>query len=122
VDSDFGLAVCALLKLFNLPDADIIDAHYLLNPRADSRRTWAAVLSYYRGAPTHTGYFNFSGKEHDANDILTVMDRLRDVVLRIIFQIVRYDGTYQPPVIRWTIDAKFNWVGLETTATELGYS
>jgi len=122
VDSDFGLAVCALLKLFNLPDADIIDTHYRLNPRADRRRTWAAVLSYYRGAPTHTGYFNFSGKEHDASDILTVMDHLRDVVLRIIFQIVGYDGTYQPPVIRWTIDAKFNWVGLETTATELGYS
>lgn len=122
VDSDFGLAVCALLKLFNLPDADIIDAHYLLNPRTDGRRSWAAVLSYYRGAPTHTGYFNFSGKEHDADDILTVMDHLRDIVLRIIFQIVGYDGAYQPPVIRWTIDSKSNWVRPDTTATELGYS
>jgi hypothetical protein len=122
VDSDFGLAVCALLKLFNLPDADIIDAHYLVNPRADGRPTWAAVLSYYRGAPTHTGYFNFSGKEHDASDILTVMNHLRDIVLRIIFQIVCYDGTYQPPVIRWTIDAKSNWVRAETSAAELGYS
>jgi hypothetical protein len=122
VDSDFGLSVCALLKLFNLPDADIIDAHYLLNPRADGRRTWAAVLSYYRGAPTHTGYFNFSGKEHDAGDILKVMNHLRDVVLRITFQIVGYDGTYQPPVIRWTIDAEFDWVRADTTASKLGYS
>jgi len=122
VDSDFGLAVCALLKLFNLPDGDIIDAHYALNPRPDGRRTWAAVLSYYRGAPTHTGYFNFSGMEHDANDILTIMDHLRDVALRIIFQIVGYDGTYQPPVIRWTIDSQFNWVRPDTTASQLGYS
>jgi hypothetical protein len=122
VDSDFGLAVCALLKRFNLPDADIIDAHYLVNPRADGRPTLAAVLSHYRGAPTHTGYFNFSGKEHDASDILTVMDHLRDVVLRIIFQIVGYVGTYQPPVIRWTIDAKYDWVRADTPATELGYS
>ena len=122
VDSDFGLAVCALLKLFNLPDANIIDAHYLLNPRGDGRPTWAAVLSYYRGAPTHTGYFNFSGKEHDASDILTVMDHLRDVVLRIVFHIVGYEGTYQPPVIKWTIDANFNWVHPDTTATELGYT
>ena len=91
-----------------------------MNPRADGRHTWAAVLSYYRGAPTHTGYFNFSGKEHNAADILTVMDHLRDVVLRIVFQIVGYDGTYQPPVIRWTIDAKFNWVRADTTASELG--
>lgn len=121
VDRDFGLAVCALLKLFNLPDGDIIDAHYALNPRPDGRRTWAAVLSYYRGAPTHTAYFNFSGKEHDGSDILTIMDHLRDIVLRIIFHIVGYDGTYQPSVIKWTIDSQFNWVRPDTTASQLGY-
>jgi hypothetical protein len=43
-------------------------------------------------------------------------------VLRIIFQFVGYVGTYQPPVIRWTIDAKSDWVRADTPATELGYS
>ena len=50
----------------------------------------------------------------NTDPILTVMDHLRDVVLRIISQIVGYDGTYQPPVIRWTIDSKFNWVRPDT--------
>jgi hypothetical protein len=121
-DRHFGIAVTELLKRFNLPDSDIVDAHYLKNPRPDGRTTWASVLSYCRGAPTHEGYFNFSGKEHDASDILTVMHHLRDVLLRIVFQIVGYDGTYQPPVIRWTTDAKSDWVRPETSAAELGYS
>jgi hypothetical protein len=95
--------VTDLLKRFNLPDSDIVDAYYLKNPRSDGRTAWGAVLSYYRGAPTHEGYFNFSGKEHDASDILTVMFHLRDVLLRIVFQIVGYDGSYQPPVIRWRL-------------------
>jgi hypothetical protein len=121
VDQNFGLAVTALLKKFSLPDADIIDAYYQKKPRPDGRPTWAAVLSHYRGAPTHTGYFNFSGKEHDAGDILDVEDHLRDILLRIIFKIVGYDGTYQPPVIRWTTDAETDWVKADTTASNLGY-
>jgi hypothetical protein len=120
-DSDFGLAVCALLKQFNLPDADIIDAYYAANPRSDGRKSWSSVLSYYRGAPTHTGFFNFSGKEHDADDIIIIMEHLRDVLLRIIFQIAGYDGTYQPPLVSWVIDAKHDWVKANTPAAKLGF-
>ena len=111
-----------LLNQFNLPESDVVDAYYLKNLRSDGRTTWGSVLSYYRGAPTHEGYFTFSGKEHDASDILTIMFHLRDVLLRIVFQIVGYDGTYQPPVIRWTIDVKSDWVRPDTPAAELGYS
>ena len=120
-DRDFGLAVADLLKLFKLPDADIVDAYYQTNPRPDGRRTWASVLSYYRGAPTHRGYFNFSGKEHDLYDILTIKDHLHDILLRIIFKIIDYDGTYQPPVIKGTIDSEADWVKPDTPISRLGY-
>src|SRR5436305_5892296 len=61
-ENSFGLAVAELLRHFSLPDADIVDAHYLANLRPDGIPTWSAVLSKYRGAPVHTGFFNISGK------------------------------------------------------------
>jgi len=58
-DRDFGLAVTYLLKRLGLHDADIIDAYYQSNPRADGRTHGSSVLSMYRGIAVHTGDFSF---------------------------------------------------------------
>jgi hypothetical protein len=120
-DQKFGLAVADLLKHFSLPDADIIDAHYQANPRPDGIQTWSGVLSYYRSAPIHTGFFNISGKKHDFDDIYTIMNHLHDVLLRIIFRIIGYDGTYQPPVITMSSIMPTDWVVPGLPARQLGY-
>ena len=100
---------------------DIVDAHYLNNPRSDGIQTWSGVLSKYRGAPIHSGFFNISENKHDANDIVTIETHLHDVLLRIIFKIVRYEGTYQPPVTKEPWDAPTDWVVPSLPARELGY-
>lgn len=120
-DRRFGLAVADLLKHFSLPDADIVDAHYHANPRSDGTQTWSGVLSHYRAAPIHTGFFNISGKKHDFDDIVVIMNHLHDVLLRVIFKIVGYDGTYQPPVVRMSTAMPTDWVVPGLTARELGY-
>jgi hypothetical protein len=120
-ENSFGLAVAELLRHFSLPDADIVDAHYLANPRPDAIPTWSAVLSKYRGAPVHTGFFNISGKEHDADDVWTIETHLHDVLLRIIFKIIGYDGTYQPPVKTLSSAIPVDWVVPGLPAWELGY-
>jgi hypothetical protein len=61
-ENSFGIAVAGLLGHFSLPDADIVDTHYQTNPRPDGIPAWSGVLSKYRGAPVHTGFFNISGK------------------------------------------------------------
>jgi hypothetical protein len=104
-----------------LPDADIVDAYYLANPRPDGIPTWSTVLSKYRGTPVHIGFFNISGKEHDADDIWTVETHLHDVLLRIIFKIIGYDGTYQPPVKTLSSATPADWVVPGLPASELGY-
>lgn len=119
-ENSFGLAVAKLLEHFTLPDADIVDAHYLANPRPDGM-AWSGVLSKYRGAPVHTGFFNISGKEHDFDDVLTIETHLHDVLLRIIFKIIGYDGTYQPPVRTMTSATPVDWVVPGLPARELGY-
>lgn len=120
-ENSFGLAVTQLLQHFSLPDADIVDAYYLVNPRSDGIPTWSGVLSKYRGAPVHSGFFNISEKEHDFDDILTIQTHLHDVLLRIMFEIIGYDGTYQPPVTKVTWDAPRDWVVPSLPARELGY-
>jgi len=120
-ENSFGLAVTQLLKHFSLPDSDIVDAHYLNNPRSDGIQTWSGVLSKYRGAPIHSGFFNISESEHDFNDIVAIETHLHDVLLRLIFKIVGYEGTYQPPVKKESWDAPTDWVVPSLAARELGY-
>jgi hypothetical protein len=120
-ENSFGLAVTQLLQHFSFPDADIVDAHYLVNPRPDGVPTWSGVLSKYRGAPVHSGFFNISENEHDLDDILTIETHLHDVLLRIVFKIVGYEGTYQPPVTKEAWDAPIDWVVPSLPARELGY-
>lgn len=120
-ENSFGLAVTELLGHFTLPDADIVDDHYRTNPRPDGIPAWSDVLSKYRGAPVHTGFFNISGKEHDFDDVLTIETHLHDALLRIIFKIIGYDGTYQPPVKTLTTAMPVDWVVPGLPASELGY-
>lgn len=120
-ENSFGLAVTGLLRHFSLPDADIVDAYYMANSRPDGIPTWSGVLSKYRGAPVHTGFFNISGKEHDFDDVWTIETHLHDILLRIIFKIIGYDGTYQPPVKTMTSTTPADWVVPGLPARELGY-
>jgi hypothetical protein len=120
-ENSFGLAVAELLHHFSLPDADVVDQHYSANPRSDGITTWSNVLSKYRGAPVHSGFFNISENVHDFDDILTIETHLHDILLRIIFKIIGYDGAYQPPVIKVTSDTPRDWVVPGLPACELGY-
>lgn len=120
-ENSFGLAVAKLLQHFSLPDADIVDAHYSVSPRCDGIPTWGGVLSRYRGAPVHSGFFNISEKKHDFDDILTIETHLHDILLRIVFKIIGYEGTYQPPVRKMTSDTPTDWVVPGLPARELGY-
>jgi hypothetical protein len=120
-DVDFGLAVTGLLKQFGLPDADILDAHYQNVPRADGIQTWNGVISHYRGTTMHRGHYEIAGKKHDFDDVIRINGHLLDVLIRIVFKVVGYDGTYQPPVIKATTRETVDWVKADTPASRLGY-
>ncbi len=120
-DKHFGIAMYELLQHYRLPDAGIVDTHIISNPRPDGLLTFGALLSKYRGSVIHESYFSFSSGVYDFSDVIQIKDHLLDIILRIIFQIVGYDGTYQPPIIRLSASEKTDWVNVSTTATTLGY-
>ena len=119
-DRDFGLAVTYLLKHLGLHDADIIDAYYQSNPRANDRKDWNSVLSNYRGIAVHTGDFSFPEKTYDIHDVVRITYHLYDILVRIVFKMLGYDGTYQP-IIRNQTSKPVNWVKADLPARELGY-
>ena len=119
IDRDFGLAVPDLLKHLGLHDADIIDAYYQSNPRADGRTHWSSVLSTYRGNAVHTGDFSLLEKTDDI-DLVRITYHLYDILVRIVFKMLGYDRTYQPIIINQT-SQPVDWVKADLQASELGY-
>ena len=124
-DASFGSKVTDLLNRFNFPDANIVDAYYNAFPRADGIGSWSGVLSKYRGAVTHEGYFD---NRYDHHDIWTIADHLHDLLVRIVFEILGYDGYYQPIVVRRGATGarrhdgkKADWVTPSLPPSELGY-
>lgn len=138
-DKAFGLAIVGLLKQFNLPDADIIDAHYRANPRSNRTETWDGIVSKYRNELIHRGYFNFDEGEYNLEDALRITQHLRDILLRILFTLLGYNGNYFPTIANMTLQPNstnsnecsvlrsfnspmpVNWVSRELPASELGY-
>lgn len=120
VEAGFGKTVVTLLEKFHLPDAGIMARHYASNPRRDGC-DWPTAISKYRGISTHRGYFDFRSGDVDFDDVIAVYKHLHDILLRILFKLLGYDGTYQPTVEIYTTQARLDWVTPETGADKLGY-
>lgn len=88
-DRDFGLAVVDLLRLFDLPDAIVVDSHYRKNPRRDGK-SWWGVLSHYRGIVMHSSYFDFERGTYDFQEVALYLNlienSLRHSSVRYSFQ------------------------------------
>lgn len=121
-DRLFGLAVMELLKVYGLPDGEIMEAHFRSHIRSGCN-SWAAFLSRLRGTVIHQSYLTF-GADVDGvqvSDVVSAVQHLHDILLRVILKEVGYDGFYQPGVIPAPAPCQVDWVTSTTSARELGY-
>jgi hypothetical protein len=120
---DFGLAVVDLLNKFGFPDAIIVDSHFAKKkaPPGKEARTWASYLSHLRGASLHEGFFDIRSGEFEVQDLVAAANHLHDLLVRIIFKMIQYDGAYQPTVTIGTTIQPTDWVQANTSADRLGY-
>jgi hypothetical protein len=119
-EKSFGLAVADLAESFGFLDALALDAHMSAHPHPKAK-TWPGVLTYYRNAATHDAYFDFPRRE-DLYDVLRVMRHLHDLLLRVLFKTVGYDGPYQSPIPPAAMRPSVDWVTATTPACALGYA
>jgi hypothetical protein len=112
-----GLAITKLLDKLDFQDANILDRHYASNPRPDER-SWFGLLSYCRGVGVH----DIRIEDGYLNDLLIVKDHLYDILIRIIFYFLGYQGAYTP-IFAQDISAEVlvSWVDADLPASRLGY-
>jgi hypothetical protein len=121
-DEKFGRAVVKLLERFELRDAVVIDRRLRKFPGPNGIKKWDALLSYYRTETLHFGYFDVLSGTHDIDDLIRFTDHLRDVVIRIVLKMIRYDAAYHPAIPRTPPNIPVNWVKARgLPAARLGY-
>lgn len=118
-DLNFGLAISSLLSKYNLIDEQVINNHYQATPRSDGR-SWAQVLSAYRGGVIHIGYLEMTSNAA-LLDVYRYVRHLHDLLVRIILVEIEYTGSYQPIVSNWLNPKTVDWVSTSTPISELGY-
>jgi hypothetical protein len=120
-ENDFGLAVCNLLDFFGLPDGQLLNKYFENNPTDRNVKSWACLLSKYRGAAIHTGHLGFLNSGNYLKESLVIINHLHDLMVRIILIITGYDGKYQPSMFSYSCPSEINWVKPDTLPYYLGY-
>jgi hypothetical protein len=115
-EKSFGLAVADLAQMFGFHDASVLDAHF-----APTGKTWPGILTFYRSAATHDAYFDWSQRE-DLYTILRVRHHLHDLLLRVLFKTIEYDGPYQSPIPPLMQRDSVDWVTPTTPPGLLGFA
>lgn len=115
-DNRFGAAVVKLLRVFWLADAHILEQHYRDRPGG-----WAGLLSEARGDVTHHGYLPILEEGRDTEELVAIMHHLQDVLARIIFNILEFDGGYNTRFLPGPGAYPVDWVKPHFKAEALGY-
>lgn len=116
----FGTAVERLVDQMGLPDAQVLNAHLRNHPTLGCKR-WGKLISDCRNDAIHRGGFRLSPGEPELDELFHIWRHLHDVLLRIIFKLLGYDGTYCPTVAVFRWRAPLDWVQADTPPARLGY-
>jgi hypothetical protein len=119
-ENDFGLAVAELLRHFGFPDADVLQPHLATHPVAGITN-WPGLVSLLRGSVAHEAYFDLESGRHSLDEVLTVIDHVQDLLFRVLFKTLGYNGSYQPPIPPLPREAPVAWVIPTTPPAMLGY-
>jgi hypothetical protein len=117
-EKDFGLAVLDLVRSYGFPDAEVVQTHLRTHPHP-AADNWPGIIARYRNAAIHDAFFEYTGSK-ELFSILRVVDHLHDLLLRIVFKILKYDGPYQPPIPPLMSRNNVDWVTPTTPAHWLG--
>jgi hypothetical protein len=117
-ETDFGIAVAALLRKFGLYDTEAMNNYYSQLP---NDITWEGLLSCVRGQVIHSGAIPMN----DRVELVAWFEfarHLHDICKRVILGKIGYKGTYSASNITYTGQYELDRVTPSTTTTQLGYT
>jgi hypothetical protein len=112
----YGDMLVSLLDKFGLPDGEVMRAY---SRRRHRRYDWPQQIERIRHKLTHEGSLGL--ERRDLDKAMATLNHLLDIMLRIVFKMLDYDGHYQPPCLLGTADPAVDWVKPTTQARSLGY-
>ncbi len=115
---DFGLCLRDLLMLFDLVDADLMETNSWTSIRG---KRWLNYISHCRGVEIHKGYLDFYKGEFDPIEEGKIRAHLHDILLRLVFRMLNYNGIYRSTIAPLPNPKKIDWVKSNTNLKELGY-
>ncbi len=120
-DRDFGRAMSMLVEHFKFHDEAVMDAYFAANPLSTTS-TWAGVLSLYRNAAIHNGFFDTSNPDFSTEKLHYMNVHLHDLLARILLVMSGYDGPYHPTPKIWVGSQDYiDRIQPGSPAIELGY-
>ncbi|REJ94355.1 MAG: hypothetical protein DWQ34_08665 [Planctomycetota bacterium] len=121
-ENDFGSKVSQVAQHFGFADANVLDEYFKSHPM-HGNSTWAGVLSMFRGAVMHEGYFalDVAGGRYSLKDAAAVIDHLEDLLIRILLKTVKYEGRYVSMIRGSSTPVELGWVTEDSTPEELGF-
>jgi hypothetical protein len=114
----FGVSLANLLKMFTFHDGKIMNEHY--NAKLLHNGDWHGFINRCRNEVVHEGYLDYKKIGSNPQELITVMRHIHDLLLRKVFTMLCYNGTYNSPIINHR-DIKLDWVKQDTAPKDLGY-
>ncbi len=85
----------ALIDRANLPDASWL-RDFRFRTRIDKAPTrWTSAAGAYRNRIFHAGFIDF--EKYDIDNAISFISHLSDVLIRVVFGLIGFDGQYKPP-------------------------
>ena len=112
----YGNMLVSLLDKFGLPDGEVMRAYCRRRHRTYD---WPRQIESNRHKLMHEGSLGL--ERRDLDKTMATLNHLLDIMLRIVFKRLDYDGYYQPPCLLGTAQTKVDWVKPDAPARTLGY-
>lgn len=91
----FPTQLLELAEGVGLPDAAWLRDFSFRTELGGKPRSWASAAGMYRNRIFHSGFIDF--EKVDVDNAVVFISHLSDVLVRVVFQLIAFDGQYKPP-------------------------
>lgn len=91
----FPTQLLELVERAALPDADWLRDFRFRTKIDGPAVAWAAAAGSYRNRIFHAAFIDF--EKYDIDNVMPFISHLSDVLVRVVFQLIGFEGQYKPP-------------------------
>jgi hypothetical protein len=91
----FATQLQELVERVDLPDAAWLREFRFRTEIQGRTSSWASAANAYRNRIFHAAFIDF--EKYDIDNAIAFIPHLSDVLVRVVFQLIGFDGQYKPP-------------------------